>query len=175
MSENKVTDPSTAEVQQKLVEQDTGDFRPYSVGRVRVLIRLWEIANMAPERTRNGMSAQVKAISLIIAIEGLIPDRRLASAKNEPASPPAHAGFYKAEWLRKQEEENANSQSAPDKEVTPEQTNVVGSDSPHPTADLTQSAPPSVTDSSPYLSGTSWVPDSRTSFHINKHPFGRRR
>ena len=40
--------------------------------------RLWEIANLDPERTRSSASAQVKALSMIVAIEGLIPDRRAA-------------------------------------------------------------------------------------------------
>ena len=41
--------------------------------------------------TRNGMSAQVKALSMIIAIEGLIPDRRAVSAPEQtrPARKPA--------------------------------------------------------------------------------------
>jgi hypothetical protein len=60
----------------------------FNVSRDQVLTRLWEIANMDPERTRNNMSAQVKAISMIVAIENLIPDRRAASSQNKPASPP---------------------------------------------------------------------------------------
>jgi hypothetical protein len=35
--------------------------------------------------TRNSMSAQIKAISMIVAIEGLIPDRRAAAIQNKPA------------------------------------------------------------------------------------------
>jgi hypothetical protein len=50
-----------AAVEQQLVEQDTGELRQFSVSRDQVLTRLWEIANMDPERTRNSMSAQVKA------------------------------------------------------------------------------------------------------------------
>jgi hypothetical protein len=55
------------------------------VSRDQVLNRLWEIGNMDPERTRNSMSAQVKAISIIVAIEGLIPLRRAVPAQNKPA------------------------------------------------------------------------------------------
>ena len=40
-----------AAVQQQLVEQDTGELRRFSVSRDQVLTRLWEIANMEPERT----------------------------------------------------------------------------------------------------------------------------
>ena len=63
-------------IQPQILEQDNQELRRFDVGRDRVLTRLWDIANMEPERTRNSMSAQVKSISLIVAIEGLIPDRR---------------------------------------------------------------------------------------------------
>src|ERR1700677_247314 len=66
-----------AAVQQEPVEQ-------FNVSRDQVLTRLWDIANMDPERTRSSMSSQVKAISMIVAIEGLIPDRRAISQK-QPA------------------------------------------------------------------------------------------
>src|SRR5580704_10454320 len=67
-----------AAVQRQLVEQDTEERRRLTLSRDRVLARLWEIADLAPEKTRNGMSAQVKALSMIIAMEGLIPDRHSA-------------------------------------------------------------------------------------------------
>ena len=92
-----------ATVQQQLLEQDNQELRRFNVGRDQVLTRLWEIAKMEPERTRNSMSAQVKSISLIVAIEGLIPDRHpaqpAASAQNQPAPPP----FYVSEWMRNQQ------------------------------------------------------------------------
>ena len=95
-----------AAVEQQLVEQDTGELRQFSVSRDQVLTRLWEIANMDPERTRNSMSAQVKALSMIVAIEGLIPDRhsarRAVSTQNQPAPPPAYPPFYVSEWARTQ-------------------------------------------------------------------------
>jgi hypothetical protein len=65
-------------------------------GRERILARLWEIADMDPERTRNSMSAQIKAIAMIVAIEGVIPDRRAGSARSKsapsPVSQPSSAG-----------------------------------------------------------------------------------
>jgi hypothetical protein len=53
---------------------------------------------MDPEKTRNSLSAQIKALSMIAAIEGLIPDRnmnrntdrRANSAQNKSALPPIH-------------------------------------------------------------------------------------
>ena len=70
------------------------------VTRDQVLIRLWEIANIGPEITRGSLAGQVKALSMIVAIQGLIPDRRAASARNQPAPPPVPADIYEAEWLR---------------------------------------------------------------------------
>jgi hypothetical protein len=162
MSENNVFDPSR-----------------FNVGRDRVLTRLWDIANMEPERTRNSMSAQVKAISMIVAIEGLIPDRhsarRAASAQNVPAPPPDHPGFYKAAWLRKQEQDPQPTQA-------PEQAQQEHQEEPAPEP---QSDPgpldDSQTPSSPPPPRTSWVPDSGSSFSIDKNRFrndnrfGRRR
>jgi hypothetical protein len=121
-----------AAVQQQLVQQDAEELRRFNVGRDKVLARLWDIANLDPEMTRNSMSAQVKALSLIVAIEGLIPDRhsarRAVSAENKPAPPPVHPPFYVSEWMRtRQQGENVDPQppSAPDhqedqQEVAPE-------------------------------------------------------
>jgi hypothetical protein len=52
------------------------------------LARLWEIANLDPEMTRNSASAQIKALAMIVAIEGLIPDRRAVSSEKKSAPPP---------------------------------------------------------------------------------------
>jgi hypothetical protein len=114
-----------AAVQQHLVEQDTEELRRFNVGRDQVLTRLWDIANMDPERTRNSMSAQVKALSMIVAIEGLIPDRhsdrRAVSAQNQPAPPPVHPPFYVSEWARTRKDgESVDPQPPP----TPAQVQV---------------------------------------------------
>ena len=57
--------------------------------RKQVLDRLWEIANLSAEVTRGSITGQVKAIQMIVAIEGLIPDPRAGSAKTNftPPSP----------------------------------------------------------------------------------------
>jgi hypothetical protein len=79
-----------AAVSEQLVQQETGELRRLNLGREQVLARLWELANLSPEMTRNSASAQIKALSMIIAIEGLIPDRRGGSAQNKSAPPPVH-------------------------------------------------------------------------------------
>jgi hypothetical protein len=65
-----------AAMHEQLVQQETEGLRRLNQSREQVLARLWEIANLDPEMTRNSASAQIKALSMIVAIEGLIPDRR---------------------------------------------------------------------------------------------------
>jgi hypothetical protein len=86
-----------AAASEQLVQQETDlsrraveELRRQNLGREQVLVRLWEIANLSPEMTRNSASAQIKALSMIIAIEGLIPDRRSVSTQNKSAAPPVH-------------------------------------------------------------------------------------
>ena len=92
-------------MQQQIVEQETEGLRRLNPSREQVLARLWEFANMGPEITRGSITGQVKAISMIVAIEGLIPDRRAGSTQQNPAPPPTKPNMYKSAWLRKQEEE----------------------------------------------------------------------
>jgi hypothetical protein len=116
-----------AAVQQHLVEQETDLSRPsryaaeraadglrrLNLGREQVLARLWEIANLSPEMTRGSITGQVKALSMIVAIEGLIPDRRAVPAQNKTAPPPVNAQIYEAAWLAGQQKETDNPQPDP--------------------------------------------------------------
>jgi hypothetical protein len=132
-----------AAVQQQLVEQDTEELRRFNLSRDRVLARLWEIADLDPEKTRNGMSAQVKALSMIIDIEGLIPDRRAVAAQSKPAPPPVNPPFYVSEWMRNQQngksvdpqpaQQDAQEEAASELQSTPGWAD----DPPRPTADPT--------------------------------------
>ena len=81
-----------AAVQQQLVQQEAEGLHRLNLDREQVLARLWEIANLSPEMTRGSIAGQVKALSMIVAIEGLIPDRRAAdrlSVSSERNSAPA--------------------------------------------------------------------------------------
>jgi hypothetical protein len=134
--------------QQQLVEQDSEELRRYTLSRDRVLARLWEIADLDPEKTRNGMSAQVKALSMIIAIEGLIPsgtnDRRAVSAQNKPAPPPAYPPFYVSQWMRTQRGgESVDPQPPPPQEVeaAPEPQSAPGRTDDPPPIELSSSRP----------------------------------
>jgi hypothetical protein len=49
----------------------------------RVLARLWEIVDLTHEMTRNSVTGQIKALSMIIALENLIPKGR-STAKPSP-------------------------------------------------------------------------------------------
>lgn len=103
-----------AAVEQPIVQQSTEALRPLDNGREQVLARLWHIANLSPQMTRGSLTGQVKAIAMIIAIQGLIPDRRTAGRPEKPsAAPPAPAPFYKAAWLREQEQPTTQAESKP--------------------------------------------------------------
>jgi hypothetical protein len=53
--------------------------------------------------TRGIIAGQIKALSMIVAIEGLIPDPRLSPSGTQPAAPPVNAEIYSAKWLREQQ------------------------------------------------------------------------
>ena len=102
-----------AAVKQKLVQQEADGLRRLNLDRERVLDRLWEIADLSPEMTRGSITGQVKALSMIVAIEGLIPDRRSVPAQNKSAPPPVNSQIYRAAWLREQPGETIDPQPGP--------------------------------------------------------------
>src|SRR5271155_4798157 len=88
-----------AAVQQQLVQQEADLSRRAVEGlhrlnldRERVLTRLWEIANLSPEMTRGSITGQVKALSMIVAMENFIPDRLAASSEKKSPPAPIHRG-----------------------------------------------------------------------------------
>ena len=177
-----------AAVQQQPVEQ-------FNVSRDQVLTRLWAIANMEPERTRNSMSSQVKAISMIVAIEGLIPDRRVARravSENQPAPPPVPPDFYKAEWLRNQQNgKNVDPQPSPASQEARQEsapgstddTPPVSNPPPDPTPNRAESSffgaplnPSQTTSSVSRVPMADYcAPDTRAPFSRQKNRFGRPR
>ena len=113
-------------------QQEAEEVRRLNQSRERVLARLWEIADLDPEMTRNSMSAQIKALSMIVAIEGLIPsgtnDRRAGSAQNKPAPSPVPPPVDASDSLRGQQRETTGA-------------NVDSSESSVPQAPVSASAP----------------------------------
>jgi hypothetical protein len=96
-----------AAVREKLVDQEAEGLRKLNLGRDQILDRLWELATLSHEATRGSIAGQIKALTMIIAIEGLIPDRRSSPSGTQPAAPPITADIYQAEWLRKQQHQAA--------------------------------------------------------------------
>src|SRR5271163_3809311 len=85
-----------AAVQQQLVQQEADGLHRLSLDREQVLARLWEIANLSPEMTRGSITGQVKAISMIVAMENLIPDRLAVSSQKKSPPAPTQPQIYAA-------------------------------------------------------------------------------
>jgi hypothetical protein len=97
-----------AAVNEKLVDQEADlsrravdGLRKLNLGRDQILTRLWELATLSHEVTRGSIAGQIKALAMIIAIEGLDPNRRLSSsAGTQPAAPPVKPQIYNDKWRR---------------------------------------------------------------------------
>jgi hypothetical protein len=88
-----------AAVNEKLVDQEAEGLRNLNLGRDQILTRLWELANLSHEVTRGSIAGQIKALAMIIAIEGLDPNRRLSSsAGTQPAAPSVKPQIYNDKW-----------------------------------------------------------------------------
>jgi hypothetical protein len=168
-------------VEQQLIDEAVDEQRRLKQTRDRVLARLWAIADLDFEVTRGSASAQVKALSMIVAIEGLIPDRhmdrRAAAAQNKPAHSPVTAEIYQAEWLRQQKEQNvdphpalAEQESAPGPQPAQE-----SAEAPPPITDPTPLKPSQPASPVPRVPGADFAPDTRVPFSIKRNPFARRR
>jgi hypothetical protein len=134
-----------AAVQQQLVQQESEGMRRLNLDREQVLARLWEIANLSPEMTRGSITGQVKALSMIVAMQNFIPDRLAVSGERKSAPAPA--------------QQEDRSVSGP----WPSQSTFANRVSP-------SEAPPSI----PYVPLFNSVPDLGVDFPI-KNPFVRPR
>jgi hypothetical protein len=126
-------------------------------GRDQILARLWELANLSPETTRGSIAGQIKAMSMIVAIEGLIPDRRQSKPQDQPTTPHPKPQIYVAEWLREQRESEAKGK----------QTGEVVEEVQAATAEAFEPEPPpkpptSASDLRSNAENGSWVPDAAT-------------
>jgi hypothetical protein len=134
-----------AAVKERLVDQEADGLRKLNLGRDQILARLWELATLSHEATRGTIAGQIKALAMIVAIEGLIPDRRLSPSGSQPAAPPVEADIYESEWLGKQKHEPASEESGDPVAATKTQPAVPQVPDPEPTAGP---APKSANDSS---------------------------
>jgi hypothetical protein len=147
-----------AAVREKLVDQEADPsrlprlavgravegLRKLNLGRDQILARLWELATLSHEATRGIIAGQIKALSMIVAIEGLIPsgtmnDRRLSPA-TQPAAPPVKADIYLAEWLREQQHRAAGED--PGDPVATEEAQPAAPQAPAPQAPAPEPPPP---------------------------------
>jgi hypothetical protein len=92
-----------AAVRERLVDQEADGLRKLNFGRDQILNRLWELATLSHEATRGNIVGQMKALAMIAAIEGLIPDRRLSRSRTQPAAPLVEPDIYASKWRREQQ------------------------------------------------------------------------
>ena len=161
-----------AAVKEKLVDQEAEGLRQLNLGRDQVLARLWELANLSHEVTRGIIAGQIKALAMIVAIEGLIPTRRFSSPETQPKAPPVDAPFYKSQWLREQQQQPVAEEpgdpvagtktppaapQVPHPEPAPAPAAARANDTSYPNLDLPQ---PSL--ANPFINskGLNWVPDA---------------
>jgi hypothetical protein len=156
-----------AAVQQQLVQQEAEEQHRLNLDREQVLARLWEIANLSPEMTRGSITGQVTALSMIVAMQNLIPDRPATSSeKKSPAAPVPPPPIYAAAWRNQKEDSAARPSSAA--EAPP---NPGPSHSTFANPFTSSQAPPAA----PHVPVCGSVPDLRLGFSIKKNPFAHPR
>jgi hypothetical protein len=194
-----------AAVRERLVDQEAAGLRKLNLGRDQILARLWELATLSHEVTRGTIAGQIKALAMIVAIEGLISDRRSSPSGTQPAAPPVEPDIYASKWLRKQQHQAAGEEPGdpvaateaqpaaphvPDPEPAPNPAPKPATDAPPPPPDQNfDRNQPSLADSL-IAQGLNWVPlatdsgvhafldttsSSRQPFSVKRSPFGRRR
>ena len=162
-----------AAVQQKLAQQEAEGLHRLNLDREQVLARLWEIANLSPEMTRGSITGQVKALSMIVAMQNFIPDRPAVSSEKKSSPAPIHHQIYAAAWLNKEEDSPAVP-AGPGAPWKPEFASSSAAEAPpspgraQSTFDDTSSsseAPPVV----PYVPVRASVPAMRMGFSLKKN------
>jgi hypothetical protein len=154
-----------AAVREKLVDQEAEGLRKLNIGRDQVLDRLWELANLSHEVTRGIIAGQIRALSMIVAIEGLIPDRRLSPPETQPTAPPVQAQFYKSQWNREQQHQPVAEE--PGDSIAATKTPPAAPQVPHtepalPPAAARANDTSSPSPANPFINskGLNWVPDA---------------
>jgi hypothetical protein len=177
-----------AAVQQELVQQEADGLHRLNLDREQVLARLWEIANLSPEVTRGSVTGQVKALSMIVAMQNFIPDRRAVSSEKKSPPTPTRPQIYPAAWLGKQQATSIHPQPNPappvpacrgaqqearreDGPATPEPKHTPGSagvappnPGPSQSAFANSLSPSQASPVAPYGPGFSFVPDATGPF-----------
>ncbi len=149
-----------AAVQQQLVQQEAEGMHRRNLDREKVLDRLWEIANLSPDMTRGSITGQVKALSMIVAMQNFIPDRRAISSEKKSAPATTNAQIDTAEWLRGQQATTPATTNDPQPGPAQEEDSPRVQDPAAAVSGSVGEAPPDPTD-----------PDTRVPFSIRKTPF----
>jgi hypothetical protein len=192
-----------AAVQQQLVQQEADlsrravdGLRRLGPDREQVLARLWEIANLSPEMTRSSVTGQVKALSIIVAMQNFIPDRLAVSSEKKSAPALPRAEIYAAAWLGEQKATTNDPQPTPAQQEDEPAASSVAEAPPDPT-ELSSRPERSVVEGpavspgpsqstfanrftpaetpEPYVPLFAPVPNTRVGFSIKKNPFARPR
>jgi hypothetical protein len=153
-----------AAVEQQLVQQEAEGLRRFNLDREQVLARLWEIANLGPEMTRGSITGQVKALSMIVAMQNFIPDRLAALPEKQSQTPSNPPKIYVSAWRREQQATTIEPQPSPAPAQQEDSPGVPEPDLVPPSAE----APPPA----PYIPTPAFVPDTRVPFSIKKNHFG---
>jgi hypothetical protein len=112
-------DQHRAAVSEKLADQEAEGLRRFHLGRDQILTRLWELARLSPEATRNSIAGQVKAMAMIATIEGYLPGRRLSNASGQSVSPAVRSKIDVSEEMPQRPVANMEPASAPPGPETP--------------------------------------------------------
>jgi hypothetical protein len=98
-----------AAMEKERIAQEAEGLRRLTLSRDHILARLWELANLPPDVTRGSIAGQVRAMTMIVAIEGLIPnhrnDRSPSPAPAQLAPEAVRPEIYVSEWLRQRHDE----------------------------------------------------------------------
>ena len=172
-----------AAVQQQLVQQEANLSRRtveeqhrQSLDREKVLDRLWEIANLSPETTRGSVTGQVKALSMIVAMENFIPGRRavdrLAISSEKQSLPAPFPQTHTAAWLAQHQPKTHGTKNDP--QPSPATGSVLGAPSSpvssHPTV-VKSSSPSQPPPPVPYVPLFGSIPDLRVPPYKQINPF----
>jgi hypothetical protein len=181
-----------AAVQQQLVQQEADGLHRLNLDREQVLARLWEIANLSPEMTRGSITGQVKALSMIVAMQNFIPDRRAGSSEKKSAPAPDQPQIFAAAWRAPQQATTIDPQPDPPAQQEQEDEPTVPACPGVPGKPEPESAPASVGGpppdpwiqpvrprqqvypseaQPPYVPLFTSVPDLRVPLAIKKNPF----
>jgi hypothetical protein len=147
-------DHHRAAVREKLVDEEVEGLRRLNFGRDQILARLWELANLPPEVTKGSIAGQIKAMAMIVAIEGLLPDRRVSPAARQPAAPPVLPNIYVSEAMRRRQAASPQTDTVPDESVTAAEAK------PTPPASEAPPMQANETPADPFPKELSWAPNA---------------